>query len=329
MDLRRVLWEVAEKASETLADWAARSGLILYFSKPDAPAAPDYVGAAKATSAGSTQAAIANALLNRATQNTPFGSQTWTQTGTTQIPAVGTDPAVTVPQFASDVKLTPTGQQLLDTSQRQQLGLAGLADTSMGQLSGAINKPLDLGQALPNYNQSVADALYARQARYLDPQWNLAEQNERSRLSNAGFSEGDLAQRKAMDAFDASKEAAYGTARDAAIAAGGNVGLQQRQQSVSEALLQRQQPLTELNALRTGAQPNLPSFPSTNVGANVQGPNILGAVGAQNQAAGDIYNAQTGTYNANVGALGTLGAAGILGYMGGGAPTGAALAAMF
>lgn len=312
MDLQRVLWQVAEKAFAAYSDWEARCGLILYFSKPDAPAAPDYKGAAQATSTGSVQAAIANALLNRANQSTPYGSQTWQQTGTAQVPAVGTNPAVDVPQFSSNINLTPQGQQLLDADTRQKLGLAGLADTSMGQVGSSLSSPLNLGGALPDYNQKVADALYQRSTRYLDPQWAQAETDERSRLANSGFSQQNEGYGKAIDRFGAAKEAAYGTARDQAVAAGGDVGLRQRQQSITEALMQRQQPLTELNALRTGAQPNIPSFPSTNVGANAVGPNLLGAAGQQSQYAGDIYNAQTGTYNSNIGALGNLGAMALL-----------------
>jgi len=60
----------------------------------------------------------------------------------------------------------------------------------------------------------------------------------------------------------------------------------------------------------------MPSFPSTNVGANAVGPNYSGAAGQQSQYAGDVYNAQTGTYNSMLGALGQAGTLGTLGYFG-------------
>lgn len=280
-------------------------------SKPSAPAAPDYTGAANATSQGSLQATIANALLNRSNQSNPYGSQTWQQTGTSTIPGVGTNPAVTVPNFSSSINLTPQGQQLFDLNQQQAVGLGNAANTSLGQATSALSSPLDTGSAMPAYNQQVADALYNRSTRYLDPQWaNAADQNN-DRLVNAGFSIGDEGYNRAQTQFANQKDSAYAGARDTAIQQAGTIGLQQRQQDIAEKLLQRTQPLTELNALRTGAAPQVPSFPSTNVGASAQGPNLLGAAQGQAQSANDIYNAQTGTYNSQIGAAGSL-----LGYGG-------------
>jgi hypothetical protein len=315
MDIKRFLWEVAETGFEALTRFAARNGLILYFSKPDAPTPPDYAGAATAEGQAGIQTAIVNSLLNRANQTSPLGSQTWEQTGTTQVPGVGNQPAVTVPNYASSINLTPEGQQLLDADMRQKLGLAGLADTSMGQVASSISSPLDLASTRPNYNQKVADALYDRATRYLDPQWAQGESDERTRLANSGFSQQNEGYGKAIEDFGRRKEFAYGGARDTATAAGEAVGTQQRQQDIAELLLQRQQPLAELNALRTGAQPGMPGFPSTAVGANAQPANIVGATQAQGQAFNDIYGSKVGTYNSNVGAVSNAGLMAYLAYL--------------
>lgn len=282
------------------------------FKSPSAPGIPDYTGAATATAQGSTQAAIVNALLNRANQNTPYGSQTWNQTGTTAIPAVGGSPGFNVPNFSSNINLTPQGQQLLDADTRSRLGLAGLTDRATGQVGQSLSQPFSLGSTMPAYNQQVADALYNRSTRYLDPQFAQGEATERDRLANAGFSQQDEGFAKSMAPFDRAKEMAYGNARDTATTQAGTIGLNQRQQDISEQLLQRTQPLQELNAVRTGASPQLPSFPSTNVGANAQGANLLGAAQATGQSQNDLYNSQVGSYNSGVGALGSLGSAGLM-----------------
>lgn len=282
------------------------------FGAPNPPGVPDYTGAATATSQGSVQAAIANALLNRSNQYTPYGSQTWDQTGTTQIPGIGGQPGFSLPNFSSNVNLTPQGQQLLDADTRSRLGLAGLTDKATGQVGTSLAQPFSVGNAMPAYNQQVADALYNRSTRYLDPQFAQGEATQRDRLANAGFSQQDEGFAKSMAPFDRAKEMAYANARDTATTQAGTIGLNQRQQDISEQLLQRTQPLQELNALRTGASPQLPSFPSTNVGANAQGANLLGAAQATGQGQNDIYNSQVGTYNSSLGALGSVGSAGLM-----------------
>lgn len=280
--------------------------------KPDAPTPPDYVGAAKTEGSAGIQAALINAMLNRANQSTPYGSQTWEQTGTGSVPGVGGLPGFDVPQYSSSINLTPQGQQLFDADTRQRLGLSGLADTSMGQVGESLKSPLDLSSSRPGYNEKVADALYGRATKYLDPQWAQGESDERTRLANAGFSMQNEGYTKALDNFTQRKDLAYGSARDTAIAEGERTGTAQRQQDITELLMQRNQPLAELNALRTGAQPQMPGFPSTNVGVNAQPPNLLGATQAAGQAANDLYGSKVGTYNSMVGGAGQIGSAALM-----------------
>ena len=47
------------------------------FGTQKAPKTPDYAGAARATSEGNKAAALTTGALNRPTQITPTGSQTW------------------------------------------------------------------------------------------------------------------------------------------------------------------------------------------------------------------------------------------------------------
>lgn len=266
--------------------------------KPDAPAQPDYLGAAKAEAKGNVQAAIVNSLLNRPSQVNPYGSQIWEQTGTATIPGFGK-----IPTYTGTTTLSPEMQQLFDQQTQTKLGLGNQAQS-------ALATPLDFS-GLGNYNQNVADAIYGRATAYMDPQWQQSEERERNRLLNAGFSVGNEGFTKAMQDFGQRKDLAYGDARDRAIIAGTDMGLRDRQQAIAELLTQRTQPLNELAALNSGAGVQVPQFPSGNIGANVQGPNLLGATQAQGQAANDIYNADVGTYNSNMQTAGSLGAAAI------------------
>lgn len=368
MDFSKVREFAAEALVEAYFHWGTRCGLILWLDKPSAPKPPDYVGAAKETGRSSVDSAVANALLNRADQFTPWGSQTWEQTGSTHIPGVGGTtmtgtpgtpgmPAVAghwqsvpstvagapptmkfvggspgtagtagspsgvgdggydIPRFASKITLSPDQQKLFDSQTQRQIGLSGVADTSLGHVKDALATPFSTGDAMPEFNQNVADALYNRSARYLDPQWSNAEETERNRLANSGFSQQDEGFGKAYGTFADAKDRAYATARDTAVATGGDVGLRQRQQDISERLLARSQPLSEYQALTTGSAPQMPQFPSTNVGANAQGANLLGAAQATGQSQNDIFNSEAGTYNSNIGALGGLGSSALMYYL--------------
>lgn len=311
MDIRRVLWALAETAFEALTDFNARCGLILYFSKPDAPAAPDYAGAAQAQGGADVQTAIVNALLGRPSQITPYGTQTWSQTGTSTVPGAGGQPSIEIPQLTSNINLTPEGQQLFDADTQARLGLSNLGQQILPQVQDALASPLDLSSLPEDYNQTVADALYSRSARYLDPQWSQAESDTRTRLANSGFSQQNEGYGKEISNFQDSKDRAYGAARDTATAEGERIGTAQRQQAIQEILLQRQNPLSELNAVRTGAQPNLPQFAQYPSGTAQPAP-IAGATAASGQYAGDLYNSQVGTYNSQMGGLYGLGGAGLM-----------------
>jgi len=286
--------------------------------KPSTPQPPDYAAAAREQGTANLQTAIANQVLGQTTQETPYGRISYEQTGQTQLPATwGTDaygrpvqtPGTAIPSYTSRVELSPEVQQLVDADLQQRIGLAGLSNEQMPRVSNALAQPFDVSSDAAR--QRVEDALYQRHTRYLDPQWAQAENLERARLANQGFSTGVRENQNtgfgdAMSNFYASRDRAYGAARDDAIAR----GLTERQQAIQEQLLQRTQPLTELNALRTGAAPTLPSFAGAGMG-NAAPPPVFGAAQAQAGAANDIYNAEAGNYNSQMQGLYGLGAAGI------------------
>lgn len=253
-------------------------------SKPSAPAPPDYVGAARQQGQANIQASIANSLLSRPDQVTPWGGLKWNQTGETQVPGIAGEPAITLPQYTATTSLNPELQGLIN------------------QVGTTVSKPLDFSSLGPNYNQAVADALYNRSARYLDPQWAQLEDAERTRLANQGFSANTEGYNNALGNFQRSKDQAYASARDAATAAGSQIGLQQRQQQIAEILTQRQEPLSEVNSLLRGTQLTVPTQPTAAAP-------IAGAAAQQGQYAGDVFNSQVGTYNAALGGGAAIGSA--------------------
>ncbi len=70
--------------------------------------------------------------------------------------------------------------------------------------------------------QQTQDALYGRQAAFLDPQWQQREEATRTRAATQGIVEGSEAWNNLMDAEGRSRSFDYGRARESAIAGGGD-----------------------------------------------------------------------------------------------------------
>ena len=390
--------------------------------KGDTPDAPDYTGAANATSQGSVQAAIANNLMAHPNIYTPLGSQTWNQTGTTTVPGVGGQPAFDIPTYSQTVDMTPEGQHLYDEQMGLSTGLLGLGNSSLDQARQALGSGLNTsalpknvsslsqgnfkggpapttsggplnptggriqGQINPQaYDRNqVINSLYRQQTSRLDPQWKQQEEATRTQLANQGLVPGGEAYTNAMRDQSFAKNDAYNSALNSAIGnataqqqaqfgmaqgagqfanqaqqqgygqqlsnANLNLGAQQqafgqqatstqmgnqaeqarlaqqqqagtfqnqsRQQQLQEAAYLRQLPLTELNAIRTGAQPQMPQFQPSQYSMGAQGPNMLSAANQQYQGDLAAYNAQVGQQNSMMGGLFGLGGAALM------APTG-------
>ena len=84
---------------------------------------------------------------------------------------------------------------------------------------------------------------------------------------------------------------------------------QVRQQAIAEQAQQRGMSLNELNALLSGQQVNMPSFPSFNVSQQAQAPQYLEAAGMQYDAALDAFNAQQGGLGGLMSGVTSLGSA--------------------
>lgn len=289
-----------EKLHDCLLGYMGGAGLILYGGgkSPSPPPAPDYTGAAAATAAGNKDAAIAAQQGSMVNQNTPYGNLSYSQTGTS---AQGN------PTYTANIDLSPAGQQILDQQNKLSTGLFNAQDQALGQVNS--QGPMDLSSVDDVYNKA-----YQTQTSRLDPYWQHQQEMTDTQLRNQGLQPGMEAYDNAMRDFNQGKNDAYTQAQQTAI---GNMPT-----TYQLALSQYEQPLNQLNALRTGSQVTNPQFANTPQQQAMPGPNYLGAAqatGAYNQG---LYNSQVGQANSFSSGLmnlgGALGSAGIKAFPWGG-----------
>ena len=265
--------------------------------KSEAPPAPDYAGAATATAAGNADAARIAAKANRVSQYNPYGSSVYTS-------GVNGDPD----QWRQDVTLSPTGQALQGSQDRISLGLGKLGEQGLGYVEQALNKPFDWGsvaKAPVNAGQTAQQAIMAR----LAPDLESRRAATASRLANQGIGVG-------TQAYDEALKADARQANDLQLQAalqGINLDTTARQQGIQEQSFARNEPLNMLNAVRSGAQAQNPTFQQVPAQATVAGPNLLGAAQSTYGGQMDAYNAQQAQQTGMMNGLFSLGGSALMG----------------
>lgn len=159
--------------------------------KSKAPAAPDPYKVSAAQTQTNQDTAQYNANLNRVDKTNPYGSQTWTQTGTNPDGS---------PKWSSNVSLGGQYATPMDTS--------------------------SVGTA----NHEAQNAVYQRATATLDPQYHQMETQLKSQLAQQGIPEGSDAYTTAMNNFTRQRDSAYENARNDSITQGDQYGQQQLQQ---------------------------------------------------------------------------------------------------
>ncbi len=267
--------------------------------KSSAPAAPDYASAANATAAGNLEAAKYTTQANRADQYTPYGSLTWAQGKN----ADGTDNN----KWTQSVNLNSQGQELLDQQNKTSAGLSNLQDAATDRvgatMGSAIPDSYDPTKATNNASQLINERLAPQQARD-----KAALENQ---LANQGITQGSEAYTQAME----SQGRTQNDAKQQAELSGINLGQSQQAQQYAQALSNRNLPMNELNAIRTGSQVSNPSFSNYSQQATTGGADMLGAANSSyNAALGGVNAANAGTGNL-VNGLFSLGSAAMLSDM--------------
>jgi hypothetical protein len=263
-----------------------------------APPAPDYTAAAKETASGNLDAARAATAANRVNQVTPYGSLNYNISGE--------DPYGN-PTWTATQSLAPAQQQLLDYQNQASLGLGALTGKGLGYVNTMLDTPFDTSK-LPttgfNPSQSYQDAYMQR----LAPQIAQSQEALDTKLANAGIPIGSEAYKRAQ----MTEAQRVNDLRLGATTSGFGVGQQARQSALQEQAYLRNEPLNTLNAVRSGAQVQGPSFVNSAQQANTAGPDILGATQMGYNAQLGAANAQNAANNQMTSGLFSLGGAGIM-----------------
>ena len=311
--------------------------LEIFSEKPDMPASPDYIGLAEQTAESDLDAARAATTANRYDQYTPYGSMEWTNLGTEQFDEaaynaaldayydsiggggtnwlgqpitssggefgtanVGTGSGGVMPDKAdfttmvdqdkwrSDVNLSPEVQALFDKGLMMKDISADIGLQAGEQIKDIFSTPFELDD-FEGYREDVYDAMMERLETDINKDW----QSRNAELYAGGIGRGTEAygweqtmrDRKLNDA----RLQAYQNATDQA--------LRERGQTVKEALLQRQTPLNEFNAWRTGAQTELPTFEAGGQQQTTSGADYLGAGDMQGRYDLAGYSQEVNMYN--------------------------------
>lgn len=236
--------------------------------------------------------------------------------------------------YTQVTELSPEQQALYKLGVDAQTGAVGIANDQLGRISTALGQGLNAPQLQTSVGptdftadrEAITDAVWNRAKSRLDPNWQSAEDRNRTRLSNQGLSQNSTAYRGAMDDFGRSRNDAYDQALSSAILAGsdqqntlfnqamaqGNFGNAARQQGFQNDALARSQPINDFQALLGMGQIQMPGSyqgPTTGVAPT----DVMGAYGLAEQSKNNAYQAQVGNVNSKNAALGGLLGATIMG----------------
>lgn len=272
---------------------AARQGCVdpfgaaRYWKDSPSPApAPDYQGAATATAAGNLEAAKYATAANRVNQYSPYGSSTYTQAN----PGSNDNPG-----WSQTISLSPVGQQLLDYTNQSALGLGQQQGQALQRVDQSLSQPLDV-----NGYKDATNQAYQNITSRLDPQWTQRASQQETQLRNHGLVPGSEAYDNAMRDFNNARNDAYTQANTQAMSYAPTA----YQLDVAA----RNQPLNELNALRTGSQVTNPTFGQVPQQQATPGANMSQAAQSQGTYDQGLYNAGVGQANAFNSGLFSIGA---------------------
>lgn len=241
------------------------------------PKAPDPAATAAAQGQWNSFTAQQTQAMNMVNQNSPWGSLTNTQSGTTTIIDPNGKP-IQVPQYTQNVTLSPTQQAIFDKGQQTELSLANIANEQVGKVGEILDTPFQFD------NQAAADWAYDLGASRLDPRFAQEQEKLRTQLINSGIRPGSAAFDQQMSQLGQTKNDAYN-----------QLMLTGRSQAFNEAMATRNQPLNEIIGLMSGTQIQNPTStfaqaPQVGVG----GVDYTGLVNQKYQADMQAHQSQMG-----------------------------------
>lgn len=206
-------------------------------------------------------------------QSTPFGSLTYSQTGTS---ANGT------PIYTASTSLTPQQQQLLETLQ----GTKATAGTQAGNLLTSANygseSPAD---AIGNATSGLTGEAMGKEVSYLQPFFQQQTEQLDNQLRNQGFAPGEPGYDNAMRNLEQGQGGTV-TGFEA------NIEPQMFNQAASE----YEMPAQMAESLGQFGTPTLPTMQNTPT-LNIQPANLIGATANAQQAQQQAYQDEMNQYS--------------------------------
>jgi len=257
--------------------------LDLIMGKSSAPEAPDYASAAKETAAGNREAAEYTTKANRINQVTPYGSLNYNYTP--QYDASGKE---TGAGWTQTMNLTPQAQATLDKNMALSDKYAETAGIGFDKARATFENPQIDESTLPqrgiDIGKTAQEALLSR----IEPNLQREDEALRTRLANQGIGLGSTAYGREMGL-----QGQKGTdLRLQAALQGINLDQSNRAAALNEAYTAQSRPLDLINALRSGAQVQNPTFQGFAQQANTSGPDLLTAANQQYQGQMEAVNAK-------------------------------------
>lgn len=265
-----------------------RFNRVHFFDSPDPPPPPDYTGAAQQTAAGNLANARVATRANRPTQITPFGTMSWTEG----------------PNDRWTSKITLASP--VNAALQKQLALTNQYGDIASGLFSDVKDAYSEGFGETDWDQYRADQLEKAYARQM-PQFDTERAALENKLTNMGIPRGSEAWNNEIGDFER-------MVNDYRVASDLQSGATTSQAMQLAAALQ-DRPLSVVNALRTGAQPNMPNFDGFSQQAAVPGADLLGAANALYGAQNNAYQGQLSSYNNMMSGLFGLGGAALGGFM--------------
>lgn len=228
--------------------------------------------------------------MNAVNQSGPTGSLNYRQIGTWED---GT------PRFEAVQSYAPGEQAVFDANQKARLGYGNLANDQIGRVSQALSQPFSLN------NEATEARLYELGSKRLDPRFERESAALETQLINRGIRPGTEAYNTMRTQFDQGKNDAYN-----------QLLLTGRNQAVAEALTERNQPLSELNALRGGYEVGNQNYVQTPT-AGVAPTDVIGANQLSLNQQNKQFEAEQAQNNALMSGLFGLGSSALSFGMGG------------
>jgi len=275
---------------------------------------PDPVALTAAQGAANKEAVLESAKVSQINEITPFGTSRY-------VGDIGDPSRTRITELPEDQ------QALVDLQRRLGLTLGGPAMSRALEIGEQPSFNLEGLRELPGTEdlegaaQPVEDATFGRIMGMVRPQLDRARHDMTNDLTVRGLPVGGEAWNRSLEEFGEREDETSLKAAQEAVRSGRaeqsrlfGIASADRQQGISDRLLERSQPINEISAYMQGT----PAMPLPNFGptANyaVAPPDIISAYGLQQNAGNANANRSAGGQQAAMGAIAGLGGAAITAF---------------